>query len=480
MTGVSRYLGLDLGTTSLKAVLVRDDGTVTGTARHGYATNRRSEVEAEQDPADWLAAVSTVVGRLVPDGRVGAVAVVGHTPSIVLADRDRRATHPALTWQDVRPVDEAEQLAAALGDARPHVGGALPWNPAYLPAKLLFLARHAAPAMSRAHWLLQPKDFIGYALTGRAATDIWSAKGLCRIDNGAPVQPVFDLARVPVDKLPTRQAPWAPLSTVDAAGSAWSGLATGTLVATGWSDALGGMLAVGAFGAPVPFIITGTSDIAGVSGGTPGQPDAVLQVPASCAPLPVSYGPSQTSGASVQWLSEVVRTPVEDVLSAALGAEEPATPRFLPFLSGERAPLWMPELRGTFAHLSRRTGMPELARAVLRGVSLSNRHILAAAGDPGGAVHIGGRNGQHPAWVRARLEALGRPLVLHAQHETAALGAAMLAASAATSTDVASVAHALAGPTRVVPPHSDDTARSDRLFDEYQADVAALLDREAG
>lgn len=474
---MTHYLGLDLGTSSLKALLVRHDGTVVETAHGAYRTRRGSEAEAEQDPADWLAAVAAVVRLLVPAGRVDGVAVVGHTPSIVLADRDRAATHPALTWQDTRPAAEAEELAAALGDAAPHVGGGLPWNPAYLPAKLLYLARHAAQAVRRARWLLQPKDFIGYALTGRAATDIWSAKGLCRIDDGAAVRPVFELANTPIDKLPARQAPWEPVGRVDHAGSAWSGLAAGTLVATGWSDALAGMLAVGAFGTPTPFILTGTSDIAGVSGETLGEPDTVLHVPTSCAPLPVSYGPSQTSGASVQWLSEVLRTPVDDVLVAAQDADEAAVPRFLPYLSGERAPLWRPDLRGAFSQLSRRTARPELARAVLRGVSLSNRHVLTAAGDTGGPVHIGGRNGQHPAWVQARLETLGRPLVLHAQPETAALGAAMIAASAAERTAVAAVAERLCGPTRVMHPDERDVARGARLFEDYRAEVAALLDR---
>lgn len=476
---MTRFLGLDLGTSSLKAVLVDHTGAVLATARSAYPTTSTAPGHAEQDPADWLAACRAVSAELDLSG-VAAIGVVGHTPSLVLARDDRSAVRNALIWQDSRAIAEAADLAR-LGSPQDLVGGALPWSPAYLPAKLGWLARHDKAALDASRWVLQPKDFLAHAATGQAATDVWSSKGLCRIDNGSVADPVFAAFGVTAELLPRRADPWTLLGAIDEAGHRSTGLPTGTPMAVGWTDALGGMVALGVFGRPTAFAHTGTSDIVGAShiGGSPpaaSGPERVLHIPASCAPLPVAYGPTQTSGAAVNWLAELLGQDVAGLLDSAGSAAPQAVPLVLPFFDGERAPLWRQDLRAVVRGLSLATGRPELARAVLRGVALSDRHVLQAASAPRGEVHVGGASALHPAWVKARLECWGRPLILHENADVAAAGAAVLAAGCVRpDVSVGTVAEQMAGPITRIAPTADDIATAASLFRDYYSAVAELL-----
>jgi xylulokinase len=338
-----------------------------------------------------------------------------------LADPHREAVEPVLSWQDTRAADEARELADRCGAPDDAVGTHLPWGPSYLPAKLLWIARHRPAGLHRTRWLLQPKDYLAYLLTGEAATDLWSSKGLCRVDDGTAVAEVFAAAGVDPKLLPPRRDPWQAMGVVDAEGADRTGLRIGTPVAVGWSDALAGMLALGVFQQPRAFVLTGTSDIAGISHrGIDGPCDAagaadnaaantgeaVLHIPATCAPLPVRYGPTQASGASLVWLAHILGREPNDVAQMSGHAQLEAVPRFLPYLDGERAPIWRPEARGILQGLSLATGSAELARAVMRGVALSGRHVIETAmrGDGLPKVHLGGAAAATPEWVQVRLE----------------------------------------------------------------------------
>lgn len=478
---MSTWLGVDVGTSSVKALAVADDGTVLARG-HAEHPTRRAGDRVEQNPDDWVRGLAAVVAQCADAGIPDGVAIVGHTPSLVLADSERRAVLACLTWQDVRAGDEARELSRDVGDARPAVGTDLPWGPSYLPAKLLWAARHAPEALAEARWLLQPKDHVGYVLTGAAATDPWSSKGLCRVDAGAhPVAPVLAAAGVDAALLPPRRDPWSLLGHVDTAGAVASGLPAGLPVAVGWSDALAGMAGVGAFEEPSAFLLTGTSQIAGLTGAEPAGPAPLLTVPATCAPLPICYGPTQAGGAALAWAAALLGRTPDELVTLAMTADPAAVPRFLPYLDGERAPLWRPDVRGVLRDLDSAAGPAEIARAVMRGVALSTRHVLTTAADatgvPIGPVHVGGRSAARPEWTRVHLETLGRPLVAHREPETAALGAAVLAAAAATGDDLGTCSRRMGGRSGVRHPGADQLATGDQLYRHYLCDVDAELAR---
>lgn len=425
------YLGLDFGTSSLKTLLLDSTGTVYARTTAHYPTTSASANEAEQDPEDWLRALSTALAA-IPDGlrtRITAIAADGHVPSLVPVDVRGVPTHPCLTWQDARAVTEATALEARFGDPRALLGTTLPWAPSQLPAKAAWLAR--AHGTAGVHALLSPKDFVGHALTGEFATDAWTSKGLCNVRTAEPVAELLDAAGWTDAALPRVRAPWDTLGVVSATAAQRFGLRPGTHVAVGWTDAMTSILAAGGFDSPAGVVLTGTSEIVGASAPRAREIDGLYLVPATVAPLALSYGPTQSSGASLLWIAETLGLSVPAALNAAAAAGTDV-PLFVPYLRGERAPLWNPRVRGTFLGLSDTHGPGELVRAVLEGVALSGRHVLSRATEATAldvtTVNVGGRGIDHPAWLAARGGILGTPLRLHSEENLAALGAAMIAA----------------------------------------------------
>lgn len=205
--GDGLFLGVDVGTSATRVSLVRPDasGGIASavTASAGYRTVRGGDGQVEQDPAAWSRALATALRRARLDGgdlrAVTAVGLCGQTPTLVLADAAGRPVRAALTWQDTRATAEAAELAGRFGDPEPLIGTALPWSAANLPAKLAWLARYEPDTARRTRWLLQPKDFVAMQLSGAAASDPWSSKGICRVSDGAPAAEVLASMRAGAD-----------------------------------------------------------------------------------------------------------------------------------------------------------------------------------------------------------------------------------------------------------------------------------------
>lgn len=417
-----------------------------------YKTTYGASGEAEQDPAGYLEAARRAIadcGGPPPSG----IGLAGQTPTLVLVGPDAEPVRPALTWQDHRAHAEAKVLAEDLGAAEPWFGTNLPWTAAYPPAKLLWLARNEPDTVLRTRWALQPKDFVGLRLTGSPLSDPWSSKGLCNVQTKAAAEkPLSRTGWSPGVSPPLAQA-WEPRGTVNAAGAAAFGVPRGTPVAVGWSDALAAMFAVGAFEEPTGFVLTGTSSIVGVSTAGPIAGDfRLLEIPATCAPLAVSYGPTESAGGSLHWLARLLGCDIETALAlAASPAARSDIPMFVPYLAGERAPIWRTDVRGALLGLSAQDGAKEIAHAVVMGVCLSECDVLSLAeqhtSTTAAEVRVAGRGASQPPWLGARLAALGRPLRLLGEPDASALGAAMLAAAAANGGDLAA-ARPLSGQRR--------------------------------
>jgi xylulokinase len=438
------WLGLDVGTSSVKALLVSSDGVVRARADAAYDSTFGPNGEAEQDSRDYLAATrDAIAGCGVAEVELGGIGLVGQTPTLVLVDGEGEPVRPALTWQDARAVVEARELAAEYGPSDRLFGIELPWTPAYPPAKLFWLARHERQSVKRTRWVLQPKDFVGLRLTGSPLSDPWSTKGLCNVLELRPATEILERTGWSAAVVPPLASAWQARGGVTARAASTFGLPEGAPVTVGWSDALAGMLAVGAFDAPTGFVLTGTSSIVGISTDDPAPHTGPLfTIPDTCAPLSVVYGPTQSGGASVEWLARLLRCEISEVLALAAaapaGGDEP--PLFVPYLAGERAPIWSTEVRGAFLGLSARDGAAELARAVVTGVCLSERHVLAAAERQLGAevrtVHVAGRGASRPPWRDVRLAVVELSLSVLDEPDASALGAAMLGAAAANGGDL--------------------------------------------
>jgi xylulokinase len=468
---MKNWMGIDVGTSGVKALIVNDDGQPVARGSAGYR-GHGSDGTHEQDASEYLDAVRRAIREcgITPDG----IGIVGQTPSLVLADEEARAVRRVVTWRDTRATDEADELRG-LGDSIELFGVDNQWDVSQLPAKLLWLARNDAAALSAARWMLQPKDLVGFALTGTAATDPWSSKGLCSIETRRAVEPVFAAAGADPGTLPPLRSPWELLGDTTTAIDALE-LPTGVPVAVGWTDALGGMLAVGAVTHPRSFVLTGTSDIVGTS--TTGREASIgglYQVPQSVSPSTIDYGPTQSSGASLVWLAQVTGRDVSELVDLASRARDTGG-TFVPYLRGERAPLWNSAVRARLTGLSDDDGLGELALAIMRGVSFSNRHVLETSwGDsPAAEVHVGGANIDQPGWLRARRDTLPQDLLLHEEPQLPSLGGAMLARAAVTGEDLHAAYDRLHGEILSVPAGTE-AASVDARYGAYRREVDAAV-----
>jgi xylulokinase len=471
------WLGLDFGTSSVKALLVRGDGSVAGRASAAYPTSYAPGGVAEQEGADYLRAARQAIAACgAHEMPLRGIGLAGQTPTLVPVDGKGEPVRPALTWQDHRADDEARALEGEFGDPLPLFGSRLPWTAAYAPAKLLWLSRHEPETVARTRFVLQPKDYVGLRLTDSPLSDPWSSKGLCHVLTSEAATGVLERVGFDPGVAPPLAPAWERRGAVTSEAAAAFGLPEGAPVSVGWSDAVAAMLAVGAFELPSAFVLSGTSSIVGVtsSRALPAHP-RLLELPAACAPLAVHYGPTESSGASIDWLARLLRCEPAEVLTLAASAEPSRSPVFVPYLSGERAPVWRTDIRAVVLGLGSEHGAAELARAVVDGVCLSEADVLAVAEEHTGsaptAVAVAGRGADAAPWLDARLAALGRPLHLLTEPDASALGAAMLGAAAAEGS--LSAARPLRGRVEVVAPATGSRPSSARLARFRQAAQAS-------
>ena len=473
------YLGVDVGTSSLKTIVVDSRGVVLARLTRPYSSSTPATGGSEQNPDDWLNALHASVIAIDAEvrGRVRAIGVAGQVPTLVLVDEAGNPVRPAMTWQDARATREATELAERLGNVSTELGTDIPWSATQLPAKLAWLRDNEPAAVTRARWILAPKDFVNLHLTGEVATDAWSSKGICDVRDGLPAARILDAVGWRAEACPPTRAPWEPVGTLTAGAAARLGLPRGIPVATGWSDALAAVLAVGAFDEPSGFVLTGTSEIVGVSSASATDARGLYTVPHTIAPRPLIYGPTQSSGASVSWIAGMFGLSVTAALDLA-GTARGTLPVFVPYISGERAPLWNPDVRGTFLGVAAEHGPAHLIRSVLRGVALSARHVLdiaaSAAEEDIAVLNIGGIGIESPLWKELRRRSLGLPLRLHGETNSSALGAAMLAAmvNGAGATDLAS----LRRPPLEIVPTEEDLRAGDDDYREYRRASSIAID----
>ncbi|MGV9800582.1 xylulokinase [Mycobacterium sp. NPDC003449] len=473
------YLGIDLGTTSVKTLLLDDRGDVVARNSASYHTTVGVDGAAEQNPQDWVAALISCLEHVPAElrGAISAIAIDGHVPSLVLVDETGGPVRPAITWQDSRPSGTAALLGERLGDIAPLVGTALPWAASQLLPQLAWVARNDADAR-RARYAFAPKDYLNMFLTGVAGTDPWTAKGMCDTRTGEPVSSLLEAAGWPASICPSAGRPWESLGTVTEAAAAELGLPTGVVVATGWTDAMAAVLAVGAFESPGGFVLTGTSNIVGVSSTPSAEAPGLYNVPAGpSAPMPLLYGPTQSGGDALLWWARLLGVEVAELVGLAHQAAPDDLPTAIPYLRGERAPLWDDGLRGLVAGLSIGDDRPRVARAALSGVALAARHILdtaaSAVGNELPVIDIGGVGITDAGWRSVWLTTLGRRVRLHNEPALSALGAAMLAALA-SGWDIEAIS-VLRQPPLVLEPDACQRSLADVAFERYQqASTAAV------
>ncbi|SDU75477.1 xylulokinase [Jiangella alkaliphila] len=424
-------IGVDVGTSSAKAVVFAPGSGVLGSGSAEHPTRVPRPGWAEQDPAAWwtsvMAAVRAAVASAGVAGRdVTAIAVSGQGAALVALDGAGVPVFPALIHLDQRA---AVPSVAWRSDA---AHGA--WNVA---AKLGWLRAEAPAASEAAAVFTSASGYLLRRLTGEAwqshsdagiadlydvAARGWSARGLAA-------------AGVDQDRLPQLASSTSVVGSLRPGPAADLGLSTSCLVVAGGEDTSSAALAAGVTGPADGFLSLGSAAVLGVAVPAGGDgPVPVLRFPHVLDGLDLLSGSNATAGAALRWLAGLLGRPVDELL--ALAAAEPAGADgvdFLPYLAGELHPVADPAARGVFAGLSLAAGPGTLARAVVEGTASAIAHNLAAArsagATPDALVAVGGP-ARSALWCQAIADATGLPVTVASGDGAAgaAVGDAMLAA----------------------------------------------------
>lgn len=472
------FLGIDVGTSGVKAVTLDAHGTVTGQGTAPLTVSRPQSLWSEQEPDDWVRATDAAVGAIDPVLRRGVrgIGLAGQMHGATLLGDDDRPIRPAILWNDGRSHAECAALERAVPALHAITGNLA--MPGFTAPKLLWVAREEPDVFAAVRNVLLPKDYVRLALTGDKASDLSDSAGTLWLDVGARRWSDTVLAAC---GLTTEQMPRLHEGT-EATGRLRANVAERwgmdrVPVAAGGGDNAAGAAGVGVVKDGDALLSLGTSGVIFVAGRA-FRPNPAGAVHAFCHCVPGLWHQMSvhlSAAACVDWAARITGAAGPAELFARAEAAGPgAGPElFLPYLSGERTPHNDPLVRGAFLELDHETDAGRLAQAVLEGVAFALADGLNALRDAGTAVErlavIGG-GARSLYWGGIIAAALRTPLVyLDGGEVGAALGAARLAQLAVDGGDPAAVC--LSPPVaHVVEP---DRALADRLADKYHRFCAA-------
>lgn len=446
------FLGLDLGTSAVKAVALDEHGRILASAHEPYPTHAPHPGWAEQDPDDWMAAAVRALHQVV-DAAPGsataeALAVAGQLPTLAVLDHDGRPLRPAIVWYDGRAGAEAAAMQRAIGPEEWRRRSGIILDAHYLAPMYAWVAAHEPSLLGRDHWLCGAKDMLVNALSGAFSTDPSTASGYGVF---APIDGRWDatlcaLAGLNRAVLPPVVEPWSSAGGLVARVAHATGLSPGLPIVTGAADSLAGVLGCGAATAGAMAAITGTSTALVVSVGVPvlDSGHRFLLTPHAVPGLWGVEMDLMATGATVQWLARTLGLAhLDDV--ERLAAQSPAGARgliALPYLAGgEQGALWDPHAPGALVGLSCVHGPSDVARATIEGIVCEMRRCVltwADAGVPVGEVILTGA-GSSPFFAHLVAAALDRPVQVSRLQSASAAGAALLAGFAVRAWDLATM-----------------------------------------
>jgi xylulokinase len=429
------FIGIDVGTTGLKAIAMDQEGVILRDRAVRYPTSLAG-LGAEQDARAWWNAAVRALPEVVAGEPVGGVAVTCQAPTLVAIDDEGEPLGPALTWIDRRATQEAEELAAACGPTRN------PPDPYFGSAKLLWWMRNRPEQLERARAVLCANGFLVRQLCGELTLDETNAGLFQGWDGG--FDPGLASAGIPVDLLPPARPSAEIAGEVSRAASEQTGLPEGTPIAYGAIDAAGAALEAGIFYEGDGLVeMTGFSTVAVTAAHRGTHVPGMIHTRHCVIGVDLVSSAMVSTGAVVEWLRRLAG--IEDVreIDGRISSHRPGKLLLIPAFAGERTPTWDHEARGAVVGLDLNAGVGELALAVYEGTALGLRDNLermeAGIGSLESVQSVGGGT-KSKVWTQVKADVLGIPVEVPCFGHGAAAGAALLAGMATdTWTDVETV-----------------------------------------
>jgi len=449
---VSYLLGIDVGTTGAKALLVNEKGDIVARSSHEYPLHTPRPGWAEQDPADWWQATANAIRDVAgaPGIRAAEIAGMGLSGQMhgsVFLDAQNEVIRPAILWCDQRTADQCDWITRAAGRETVVAETCNPVLTGFTAPKIVWLKQQEPQAYARVRKVLLPKDYIRFRLTGEFATEVSDASGtsLLNIRQRKWSKKMLAALELPEDWLPPVFESPIPSATISAEASRLTGLPAGMPVVGGGGDQAAGAVGNGIVTSGVVSVTCGTSGVVFASLDSPVM-DEQLRTHTFCHAVPGKWhvmGVMLSAGGSLRWYRDALaseevalarRMGVDpyELITAQAATVEPGCEGlvFLPYLTGERTPYPDPDARGVFLGLNLRSGRAQMARAILEGVAYGLRDSLEIVKEMGvkiTQVRASGGGARSSLWRQIQADVFNTELVTITVDEGPAFGVALLA-----------------------------------------------------
>ena len=473
-------LGLDLGTSAVKAAVLDTAGSVLAFGTASFATVSVEPGQAEQDPAAWLAAAAAALGALDAGmgarlrgwrDHIAAVGLAGQLPTLVCGAGDA-PLGPAITWQDARADDWASKAIDSSERRRLYERTGMPIDGRYLGPMFRY---HWAKRAREVEYVLSAKDYLGYALTGQRVTDPSTAVGYAAFElaTGAFSDELCERWQMPPRMLPTVISSHTAAGALTGAGARLLGLGGGIPVTAGAADSVAGAYAMAGLATGTVCIITGSSTIV-IDAIREPRLDVALRYLLTPHVEPGGYGREMdllATGTGYAWLNALFGFASGEFDARAASCPPGARGlTFRPYLAGgEQGALWDPTLRASIRGLSLTHTAADIARAFLEGMTFEIRRcldVLAETADIERVV-VCGHLVERPSSLQMLADVLERPVQLRRMASTAAVGAALGARPLAGLAVAAEGLRVDAAPDSLHP--GADRGIYQRLYADYRA-----------
>ncbi len=466
------YLGLDLGTSGVKALLMDESQQIVGSETASITVSRPYPGWSEQDPTDWIAACDEAIAKLksrYPEALAAtrAISFSGQMHGATLLDSEGKVLRPCILWNDTRSYKEAAEL-----DAMPEfraISGNIVF-PGFTAPKLCWVANNEPDLFKRVEKVLLPKDYIAYWLSGEYVSEMSDAAGTGWLDveNRCWSETLLSLGGMRIEQMPRLVEGCDQAACLKPELATKWGMQNQVIIGGGAGDNAASAIGMGVIDEGQAFLSLGTSGV--IFAATDGfKPLPESAVHAFCHAIPNTWhqmGVILSATDALNWYANIAgKSAVE--LDAALEGEPkgPTNVTFLPYLSGERTPHNDAQVRGVFAGLDHSSDQTVLTQAVMEGVAFAIRDNLEALIEAGSSVNeiiaVGGGS-RSQFWLQTLANILNRPLLLPADGDFgAAYGAARLAMLADLKTRPESILTQPKIETRIEP--------NTRLLDQYEA-----------
>ncbi len=419
-------LGIDIGTTNIKSVLFKEKALAVAQAVCEYNTDIPRASWAQQRADDWWDGVVGTIRKVLAESRIdaseiAAIAISCQAPTMLPIDESGAPLHDALIWMDRRSSAQCDMLSDKVGAGRIFEITGNRVDPFYVLGKLIWFRENHPSLYGKIYKILSPNSYINLKLTGEFTLDPVHASLTQAYDvrSNRWSDELLNAAGVESSLFPVVTEGHVPIGQVSAAAAALTGLKAGTIVLTGTVDGAAAALEAGVVGNGAAVEMTGTSSVLLMSSTRP-MPSLNLTYMYSAVPgQHLALGAMSSTGAALKWFRDTLYEEKSVDAYACMDKEigqnagSPTGIVFLPYMAGERAPIWDSDARGTFVGMTLRTNRGQIMRSIMEGSAFALRHNVEEAMHAGNSLDrirtVGGQ-ANSDVWLKIKSSVLNQEI----------------------------------------------------------------------